>query len=244
MNKKDDNSALKNNDYNDEDLEIQKVAYMQNSTQKILLYVLICLFCIMLVVSIIFIRSYYQKKVASNSLEQIEVTTKKNNVLITNIGEINETITKDSFVNKTDYTIEKINTLEIETKKDSDNNGLIKFNIVYDINNNDFMRNEYATNDSDVLVRFSYSYDGAHWTYINNVISTNESTLSPLMGNFYDISGLTTKLKVITNYELSSTPGEKVVMYWKSETTFKYNKSEKLNNKYKANFKIEYTSND
>lgn len=243
MNKKVDNSALKNNNY-EEDLEIKKVAYMQNPMQNILLYVLICLFCIMLGASIVFINSYYQKKVESNSLEKIEITTKKSNVIITNLGEIKETITKNSFVNKTDYTIEKINTMEIETKKDSEDNGIIKFNIIYDIYNNDFPRNEYATNDSDVLVRFSYSHDGVHWIYVNNVISTNESTLRPLMGNFYDISGLVTKLKVVTNYELSSTPGEKVEMYWRSETTFKYNKNEKLNSNYKANFKIEYKSND
>lgn len=243
MNKKDDKQALEN-DFNIVDLEIKKVAYRKNLSQNILLYVLVSVFCIMLGTSIIFISSYYQQRMETNNIEKIKITTKMNNLLITNLGEINENITKQNFVNKTDYSIERINTLELENKKDSENNGQIKFNVIYSIYDNEFSRNEYATNDSDVLVRFSYSLDGAHWTYINNVVSTSESTLSPLMGNFYDISGLKTKLRVVTNYELSGRPGEKVTMYWRSETIFKYNKSETINNKYKANFKIEYQSND
>ena len=242
MNKKVNKSALKNNCY-EEDLEITKVAYMQNPAQNILLYVLTCLFCIMLGTSIVFISSYYYKKIDSNNIEKVEVAIKKSNLLITNLGEINETITKNSFINNTNYTIERINTLELETKKDAEDNGEIQFNVIYGIYNNEFPRNGYATNNSDVLVRFSYSYDGVHWTYIKNVISTSDSTLSPLMGHFYDISGLQTNLRVATNYKVSSSPGEKVTMHWRSETIFKYNKSETLNKKYNANFKIEYESN-
>ena len=74
------------------------------------------------------------------------------------------------------------------------------------------------------------------------MVSTLESTLSPLMGNFYDISGLVTTLNIATNYEISSKPGETIKMYWRSETIFKYN--EKIGEKtFNSNFKIEYKNN-
>ena len=139
--------------------------------------------------------------------------------------------------------IEKINTVKFKTNDNSKENGLIKFDVKYDISVNDFIRNGISSNDSDLLVRFSYSYDKEEWNYINNVISTTESTINPLMGNYYDIAGIKTNLNVVTNYEITSEPGKSKTMYWRCETYIKNNQKEDFNHNIKANFKIEYKEN-
>lgn len=242
MDKKD--SIIKKEVDDKEDLEIQKIAY-KNESNQILLYFLVFLFCVMLGTTISFINSYYRNKNEENKLlETIEVKSDKNQVLITNNGEINEQISEQSFKEDDDILIEKISTIELITNKNADKEGIIKFNVKYNIIKNDFLRNEYASNKSDILVRFSYSFDNEKWTYINNVISTSESTLSPLMGNYYDVSGIKSNLNIATNYELFSKPGEKIKMYWRSETTFKNNSKNKEIKEFAANFKIEYKDND
>lgn len=227
-----------------EDIEISEVANQKNDSQIILLPVLIIIFFLVLGCSLLFINSYYQNKLNDEeSKEVIKINNKKNNIFITNNELIKQKIVNESFKNNKDITIEKINFIELVTANDANESGTITFDIDYEIIKNDFENNVFATNDSDVLVRFSYSYNKNDWTYINNVISTNNSTLSPLMGNYYDIAGLKTNLNIVTNLELNSEPGESKIMYWRSETIFKYNKNKKFDNEYEAKFKIEYNSN-
>lgn len=244
MNKKVDNLVKKEID-DKEDLEIKNIAYLRVSSQKILLYVLIFLFVIMLGTSIMFIKKYYVSKELNNNFsETIEINNYRNNVLITNNGEIKENITNTTFKNNKEYVIERVNAIKLTTNEKAETDGIIKYDVKYNIEKNDFLRNEYSTNDSEVLVRFSYSFDNEEWIYINNVISTTESTLNVLMGNYYDISGMVTNLKIATNYEMSSAPGETITMYWRSETIFKNKKDIELNKNIEANFKLEYKGND
>lgn len=228
-----------------EDLEIKKVAYEKNNSQKILLYALTTLFFIMLSISIIFINNYYKNKnQSSKDSEFIEINNYKNNALITNHGEINKKITKDSFEEDEDLVIERINSIELLTNKNAKKDGVITFDVKYKLLKNSFNRNEYAHNNSNLLVRFSYSFDNEEWTYVKNVISTSNSTLSPLMGNYYDVAGINSVLKVATNYELTSKPGESIKMYWRSETIIKNNQNSEVTNELVANFEIEYKNND
>jgi len=227
-----------------EDLEIKKIASLKDTTPKFLLYVLIVLFCIMLGCSVLFINYYVNSNENNNSIETIEVNSRKNKVLITNNGELDIDITYDSFKVGEDLVLEKISTIELATSKDAKEKGKIFFDVKYDVLENDFKRNEFSSLSSDVLVKFSYSFDNENWKYINNVISTDESTISPMMGNNYDISGIVSNLKIATNYELKSDIGEITKMYWRSEVVFKNKESKKINNNFKANFKIEYKDND
>lgn len=239
MNKKVENKNIKQKIiYDDkEDLEIKRIAYLKNPFQKYMLGVSIILFCFMLTFSIIFISGYFQKKLDKPDIN--DAINTRNNILITNNGEIKLHINKESFVNKNDLKIEKINTIEYDNKDSKDDNS-IKINIKYNILHNKFSRNSYSTTDSDVIVRFSYSYDEEEWTYINNVISINDSTIKPLMGNYYDVSGIEGNLNVSTNFEINASALEKVKMYWRSETVFKYNPDKIIDNNYEAYFKIEY----
>jgi len=226
-----------------EDLEISEVANFKEDTSEGLLIVLITIFVFTLAFTIGIIYDYYQKD-NSQTIDKIEVSTQNSDVLITNDGDIKETITNDSFSEKKALVIEKINAIKLTTKADSEEDGVISFDIKYEILENDFQNNIFATNNSDVLVRFSYSYDKEEWTYVNNVISTSNSTLNPLMGNYYDIAGLKTVLNVATNSKLTSAPGEKKIIYWRSETTFKNPSKKDYNNNYVANFRIEYKNDN
>ena len=119
----------------------------------------------------------------------------------------------------------------------------ININVKYNITNNEFRNQTLASTNNDVLVRFMYSYDNENWEYINNVISTTDSTLNPLMGSYYDISGLTTNLKVVTNMEIKNKVGKTTTMYWKCETLLK-NISDNINKNISADFIVEYKNSD
>ena len=219
-----------------EDLEIKKIANSKPFYQKFLFYVLTFLFCIMLIISVLFVKKFcdYDKK--DNNVETIEINNKKNNILITNNGEINIEINKDSFKNKEDLLIEKISSIEL-TKNNKKSE--ILYDIKFDVLENEFNRNDFSTLESDVLVKFSYSYDLENWKYINNVISTSESTITPLMGNNYDISGIKSILNVVSNNEINVKKEKKLKIYWRCELVFKYNKL-KDTKKFKGDFRIEY----
>ncbi|MBE6157031.1 MAG: hypothetical protein E7161_04750 [Firmicutes bacterium] len=239
MNKKVAKILLKQHD-DSEDLEIKKMAYLKVPFQKFLLYTLILLFFTLLCSSILII-SYHIKSSRTNFGETIEITNLKNNVLIINNGKFDEKITDKSFENDNDLTIEKINTITLSTNKDSKEKGIIKFNVKYEISENDFIKNEIATNYSELLVRFSYSFDNDNWIYVNNVISTSDSNIIPLMGNYYDIAGLNTTLHIATNYELTADINDSTKMYWRAETIIRNKKN--TNNNLGVNFKIEYKDN-
>ena len=236
MNKKD---GKKKKTYDDkEDLAIKEAAYYKSSSQVLLLFVLIILFGFTLFNSLMYIGKYYiNKNKVNNGIEIIEIKNSKNSVLINNEGHLVKQITENEdndeiiLVNKSSITL--------ETHKDEKEDGIIKFDVKYNLLKNTFLSNTTSKNDSDVRVRFAYSFDNENWTYVNNAISTYESTLSPLLGNYYDIAGLESTLKVATNYELTCKSGKSKTMYWKSETVIK-NKNENIGKNIEAEFKIDY----
>lgn len=210
-------------------------------TNIVLLIVLILLFCFTLYITSKYVIKYNEDLKLTGNEEIIEITTKKINASIINNGFIDEQISNLNFNDEEKIVIEKENIIEIISSDNEDNT--LKFNINYNILVNDFKMNAIPTNKSEVLVKFAYSFDGDEWIYINNVISTNNSNISPLIGNTYDIAGLVSNLRVVSNYELGIKNKEKTKMYWKCETIFKnIDKSETVKN-FKADFTIDYKTN-
>lgn len=227
-----------------EDKKIRKVAYSKNSSQILLLFVLIILFGFTLFCTLVYVGDYYKnKEELKKSSEIIEINTAKGNATIINSGKINKIISNEDVATNENITLENMVTIELKTNANSENDSSIYFDIKYDIKKNDFPYHFIASNDSDSLVRFSYSYDNKEWHYVKNVISTTDSTLNPLMGNYYDIAGLTTTLRIVTNIKLTSKPGKSTKMYWKCETLIKNNK-DNIDKEIEADFKIEYKDND
>lgn len=235
--------VLKNTSTIEEDLEIKKVANTKNMFQPFLLALLIILFLGMLTCSFLLVHNFYQKRDNASS-EVIEIKNDKNKILIVNNGNIKENLSLSSFNNEETLKIEKVNSVNINTSSDAKTNGLVKYNVKYIINKNDFPKMGNDTTDSEILVRFAYSYDLEEWTYINNVISTTTSTIMPLMGKNYDISGINSTLSVISGEELESKPGENKTIHWKSETIIRNFKNENIVRNIEADFKIEYCTND
>lgn len=206
-----------------EDNEIKKIAMKKVRFNDIYI-VAIFLMCLGVLLGYLFI-----KKIMPNNI----IHNNSNNTLsfINNNGYINENITNNSFDKNDKYIITRESLIEI--KENAKDNTPVNYNVIYEITENDFPYNLYSSNDSNVLARFSYSYDGVEWKYINNVISYNEETINPLMGKYYDISGLTGVLKVETNHEIKENK-----IYWRSETIFR-SMNKTINNKFAGNFKIE-----
>ncbi len=222
MNKKD--SSINKIDYI-EDNEIKRVAIKKNR------YSDIYFIAIFLVLFGLLIGVFIVKKTLSN-IKHVSIISNNLPVTIVNNGYINENISNSLFNKSHKYIIERIDSIEI--KNQEKNNGKVLYNIRYEILDNSFPQNIFSSTDSNVLLRFSYSYDNKEWNYINNVISTSKSTINPLMGKYYDVSGIVDNLRVISNKELDSSK-----IYWKSETIFQ-DKNKIINNSFKANFKIEY----
>lgn len=231
---------VENKKYDDkEDLEITKTAEAKVNNQGIFV-VLLVTFIVMLVAAVLAINNYYKNKDTNNILE---VNNSKNKITIVNNETVSKTIDNDTFSKEKEIVLENIDTIELITNKDSEENSIIHYNVKYNITKNDFWRNLYANSDSEVLVRFSYSYDGKEWNFINNVLSTTLSTLNPLVGNYYDVAGMETNIKVATNYELEVEPGSAKKIYWRSETVFQKDKSLSEAKNYVSTFKIEYQDN-
>ena len=233
----------KHKEVTSEDLEIKKVAHNNKFSQAILFTILFVIFILTFFCSLFYIGKYYDAKI--NLLygsKSIEIKTKYNNALIVNNGIIDKTITDEDVKFNKSYLIEKESFIKISTDKKSPQDGSLFFNVRYDIKNNDFKNNVISNINSDVLVRFMYSYDQKHWEYINNVISTTDSSLNPLMGSYYDIAGLNTNLKVITNFEINNQKGKTTTIYWKCETLLK-NIKDNVGKNIAADFKIEYIEN-
>ncbi len=241
MNKKGKKSIKYNK--GEEDKDIKKVANTKNVFQPYLLTGLSIMFIVMLICSFVLVDTFYKKQDNLKN-ETIEITNDKNSISIVNNNSISESISTSSFNGNENITIERINTIEIKTNKDATSNGLIKYNIRYNIVENPFVKNGYDSTDSEILVRFSYSYDNEDWTYINNAISTDTTTIIPLMGKSYDIAGITGVLKVVTNEQLETTPGESQKIFWRSETIIKNFQDTNVIKNYQADFKIEYATNN
>ena len=213
----------------------------KNKSNKLLLAILILLFCFTLYISLQYIVKY-QKSQNNQNNNIIEIKNKDVSISILNSENIDEVITNKSFKEDNEIIIERINYIEVITLKEKENT--IKYNVKYNILKNDFKNNIISSNKSEVLVRFSYSYDNKEWIYVNNVISTNSSNISPLIGNNYDIGGLITTLNVATDFELNTKSMESAKVYWRSETIFKNFESQYEVDEYEknlnANFTIEY----
>ena len=116
----------------------------------------------------------------------------------------------------------------------------IYFNVKLNIDKNDFNHNALATTNSELLMKISYSYDNENWTYINNVLQTNNTTITPLMGNYYDIAGIESEIRISTKKELTAKLNESKKMYWKIETIIKKQNKEHVENNLQMNFYLEY----
>ena len=239
MNKK----VEKKNSYDaTEDLAIKKVVYKKDKTQYFLLAILIILFGLTFFSCLYYIGDYYKEKYDyDKNAENIAINNKKINALITNNGAIDFKVIDDNATEEK-ITLESLSSVSITTNNTSKSNGKLIFNLKYDVEENTFPYNLVSKTDSPLLVRFAYSLDNENWTYVNNVISTNNSNITPLMGNYFDISGLKNSLSVKTNYELTSSPGKTEKIYWKSETVITPNNNLK-DNELKANFYVEYIDN-
>ena len=222
-----------------EDLEIRKVVYSRNYAQIILLVILIILFTLTFFCTLFYISQYYDAKInMSDNAQILEITTKYKNVVINNHGNISKTVLEeDTLYNKT-IKLENISTISFKTSKDAKKGEFVRYNIT----KNDFENKAIASTNNDVLVRFMYSYDNKNWEYINNGITTATNTLTPLMGSYYDISGLTANLNVVTNFEINNKKGEETTIYWKCETLLQ-NIENNIGKGIEAEFKIEYQDN-
>lgn len=237
MNKKVTSASSKVKNEIDEDLEIKKVAHSKSYIQTLLLIILIILFALTLFCACFYIGKYYEaKNKVKGDTELIEINKEYNKSLITNNGPfekvIDDTLDEDAIV-------ESYANVELTTDDDSKNDGLLVYDVKYEIIKNDFPFNPIATISSGILVRFSYSFDNKEWISTGYVLTAPDLTLSPLMSNYYDIGGIVGTINVATNYELSSKPGETKKMYWKSETLIR-NNSDTVGKSFKANLKIEY----
>jgi len=226
-----------------EDLEIQKIAYLKPISKKFL-YVMMFLFFVLLISSIFLGHNYYvnNKKIEGLN-EVIEINTRKNSVLITNSGYLEQKINSLSFKEKDNLKYEQISVIELVTDEKSEEKGLVHYDVVYNIIDNEFKANDINTLHSEVLIKFSYSYDLENWKNVNNVISATNSTITPMMGGYYDISGIKSRLNIVTNAELKASPGKKTKIYWRSQLIFNEQKNIKEAKKYKAELKIEYKDN-
>ena len=226
-----------------EDLEIKRVAHFRNSQQILLLVILVVLFTLTFFCTLVYISKYYEAKFTiKDDTNIMEYKTKDSNVLITNNGIINKTITEEDTDYNNEYLIEKVATIKFITKKDAVKDGTIHINLRYNIYNNDFEHKVISNIKNDVLVRFWYSYDNENWEYVKNVISTTNSTLTPLMGGYYDISGLEDNLKVLTNFEINNKIDTTKTIYFKCETFLK-NIKNNIGKNIEAEFKVEYADN-
>ena len=226
-----------------EDLEIKRVAHFRNSQQILLLVILVVLFTLTFFCTLVYISKYYEAKFTiKDDTNIMEYKTKDSNVLITNNGIINKTITEEDTDYNNEYLIEKVATLKFITKKEAVKDGTIHINLRYNIYNNDFEHKVISNIKNDVLVRFWYSYDNENWEYVKNVISTTNSTLTPLMGGYYDISGLEDNLKVLTNFEINNKIDTTKTIYFKCETFLK-NIKNNIGKNIEAEFKVEYADN-
>lgn len=241
MEKKVSESVQKKKKYDDtEDLNIKKVAYSRSKSQTILLYSLIIIFIFTLSYTTIEIISRYSNK-RKNNTEIIEVMSNKDRVVIINNGKINQVLTNDSFKeDENELIIERINSIELFSNNNTNRNSNILYNVRYNITKNTFNNELFKKNGSQIKVKFSYSKDGIDWTYIDNVISIPESTISPMEENYYDITGIETNLKIMTNLKLEAEKDSSNKIYWRSETVFKKTDIENIDGELDANFKIEY----
>ena len=219
-----------------EDLEIRKIAYNKKQN-NIIIYSLI-IFMLISITMVFYIYSFSRYKNATDN-SKIEFSKENYKILISNAGEINEKITNKSFINKDKIIIERVNKIEV-LKKENFNDDKIFYNIKLNITKNDFKYNEVATTKSELLIKVSYSFDNENWTYINNVLQSQNTTISPLTGNYYDIAGIESEIRIATKKEINL---ENPKMYWKIEVFINKTKNQNYENNLKMNFYIKCEDN-
>lgn len=228
----------------EEDLEIKNVAYSKPN-KSMMVIILVIFFVLMLITTIFYIYTYNKNdKKLDNDKPVLKINNDKNDIFIINNGNFNQTISSKSFEESNSLKIEKINVIELWSKKDALDIQTVNFNVRLNIFENDFSKSTIANNNSELLMRVSYSYNNEDWTYINNVLTTDNTTISPLMGNYYDIAGINSKINIATNYKLSVKPSENIKMYWKLEIIIKKFKQNNKENELNANFYLEYKDNN
>jgi len=196
-----------------------------------LLIILILLFIFTLYISVRYISRYNDNGKIGKNEEIVKINRQEYLTTIINNGYVEEDITED-FFSEDEIIVENIN--KIKLSPNNSNGGEVFYNVKYYIEENSF------DNPKEVLVKFAYSTNKKDWKYINNVISTVTSNISPLIGNVYDISDLNGNLYVQSNVKLDTKNREEKIIYWKSETIFKKNKNSTKENKFVANFTINY----
>lgn len=221
-----------------EDIEIRKIAH--NKSENCTLVFLVIVFFLILITTLTYIFLYNKGKNVEDREKIIEISKGNNKVLISNVGEITETYSNEMFLNKEKITIERINSIELIAKENVLKEEKIYFNVKLNIDKNDFNHNALATTNSELLMKISYSYDNENWTYINNVLQTNNTTITPLMGNYYDIAGIESEIRISTKKELTAKLNESKKMYWKIETIIKKQNKEHVENNLQMNFYLEY----
>ena len=221
-----------------EDIEIRKIAH--NKSENCTLVFLVIVFFLILITTLTYIFLYNKGKNVEDREKIIEISKGNNKVLISNVGEITETYSNEMFLNKEKITIERINSIELIAKENVLKEEKIYFNLKLNIDKNDFNHNALATTNSELLMKISYSYDNENWTYINNVLQTNNTTITPLMGNYYDIAGIESEIRISTKKELTAKLNESKKMYWKIETIIKKQNKEHVENNLQMNFYLEY----
>lgn len=221
-----------------EDIEIRKIAH--NKSENCTLVFLVIVFFLILITTLTYICLYNKGKNVEDREKIIEISKGNNKVLISNVGEITETYSNEMFLNKEKITIERINSIELIAKENVLKEEKIYFNVKLNIDKNDFNHNALATTNSELLMKISYSYDNENWTYINNVLQTNNTTITPLMGNYYDIAGIESEIRISTKKELTAKLNESKKMYWKIETIIKKQNKEHVENNLQMNFYLEY----
>ena len=122
-----------------EDLEIKSVAYFKNSSQVILLIVLIVLFGFTFYCTLVYIGDYYKEQKSEYPENEVfKINNDKNSVLIINNGKIEKTIAEEDTLLKDNVVIENYSSIELSTNKDAEMNGTMVYDLRYNITKNDF----------------------------------------------------------------------------------------------------------
>lgn len=201
--------------------DLDKIAFkkVRFINKYIVFYIII--FIAIFICSIWQIYNYVEKKKAYDGLNKvIEISSHDSKIAIFNDSNVPSYKTAGIFnETKTEAIVQNIDKIELSLDKDLKSKVIYNYNVRYRIYDNSSVYS--MDNEPTILVRFSYSTDNKNWVYVNNVISTTNSTLMPLMGNYYDITGLETTLNVATNLEISGKKETTKTIYWKAETTYK-----------------------
>lgn len=200
--------------------ELDKIAFKKvHYVNKFIVFYSV-IFVAILICSIWQIYNYVEKKRTYEGFNKtVEISSRDSKLVIFNDNYVPSYKNAGIFnEDRTEATVQNVSRLELSLNKDLKSKVVYNYNVRYRIYDN--LSKYSIDNNPSLLVKFSYSTDNKNWTYVNNVISTTNSTLMPLMGNYYDITGLETTLNVATNLEIAGKDETKTI-YWRAETFYK-----------------------